>query len=224
MRIFLAEDAALIRAGIQEILQSAGHEVVATAHDTIGLREGMAQCTAQHDLPDLLITDVRMPPNDGSDDGLRAAIDLRMLHPTLAVVILSAHVSSPYVRTLLQQSSTAGVGYLLKERVGHVDDFLRALETVRSGGIVVDPDVIAHAMSGSAGGSLQLLTTREREVLALMAQGLSNSEISQRLFLSSAATSKHIANIFQKLDLPPGQDNRRVRAVLTWIGQPTHTP
>lgn len=219
MRIFLAEDAALIRAGIQEVLQSAGHEIVATAADVASLRTGVDRWTSEHGLPDLLVTDVRMPPNDGTDDGLRAAIDLRARHPGLPVLILSAYVSGPYVKSLLEQPSPAGVGYLLKERVGHVDDFLRSLDTVRAGGIVVDPEVIAHAMSGRTRGPLQRLTPRERQVLSLMAQGLSNQDICQQLYLSSAATSKHIANIFQKLDLPPGQDNRRVRAVLTWISQ-----
>lgn len=217
MRIFLAEDAALIRAGLAEVLSSAGHEIVGTAADADALRTLVGAAAREGDLPELLVTDVRMPP-DNTDDGLRAAIDLRLAHPTLPVLVLSAYVSGPYVRQLLDGAgSGAGLGYLLKERIGHVADFLRSIEVVASGGVVVDPDVVAHVVRDPQTGPLATLTPREREVLQLMAEGLSNSEIGARLVLSSAAVSKHVANVFLKLDLAPGEENRRVRAVLAWL-------
>lgn len=217
MRIFLAEDAALIRAGLQELLASAGHDIVGTAADADALRREVGAAIAAGDPPDLLITDVRMPPDD-TDDGLRAAIDLRRAHPGLPVLVLSAYVSGPYVRQLLDGAgSGAGLGYLLKDRVGHVGDFLRSIDLVGGGGVVVDPQVVAHVMRRREDGPLSSLTPREREVLQLMAEGLANGQIGERLFLSAAAVSKHVANVFLKLGLPPGEENRRVRAVLTWL-------
>ncbi|WP_040156148.1 LuxR C-terminal-related transcriptional regulator [Mobilicoccus massiliensis] len=217
MRIFLAEDAALIRAGLVEVLASAGHEITGTAADADALRTLIGVAGRDGTLPDLLVTDVRMPP-DGTDDGLRAAIDLRREHPGLPVLVLSAYVSGPYVRRLLDDAgSGAGLGYLLKERVGRVADFLRTIDMVAGGGVVVDPEVVAHAMRSGRDGPLADLTPRESEVLRLMAEGLSNTQIADRLVLSAAAVSKHVANVFLKLDLPPGEDNRRVRAVLTWL-------
>ena len=217
VRIFLAEDAALIRAGLVEIVTAAGHEIVGTAADADALRTLVAAAARDDALPDLLVTDVRMPP-DGTDDGLRAALDLRRDHPSLPVLVLSAYVSGPYVRRLLDDTSSgAGVGYLLKERVGHVADFLRSIDVVAAGGVVVDPDVVAHAMRGGPSGPLAGLTPRETEVLRLMAEGASNGQIAERLVLSAAAVSKHVANVFLKLGLPPGEDNRRVRAVLLWL-------
>lgn len=217
MRIFLAEDAALIRAGLTEVLASAGHEIVGTAADADALRTLVAAAARDGALPELLVTDVRMPP-DNTDDGLRAAVDLRRAHPGLPVLVLSAYVSGPYVRRLLDDTgSGAGLGYLLKERVGHVADFLRSLDVVAGGGVVVDPEVVAHVVRDRGDGPLSQLTPREREVLALMVQGDSNTQIGERLVLSSAAVSKHVANVFLKLGLPPGEENRRVRAVLAWL-------
>lgn len=217
MRIFLAEDAALIRAGLHEVMTGAGHEIVGTAADAGQLRAYVRQAAEHEQLPDLLVTDVRMPP-DNTDDGIRAAIDLRREHPGLPVLVLSAYVSGPYVRQLLDGAGTsAGLGYLIKERVGRVSDFLRSLDVVAAGGVVVDPEVIAHVMRGREAGPLAALSPREREVLGLMAQGLANSQIGERLYLSPAAVSKHVANVFLKLGLPPGEENRRVRAVLTWL-------
>lgn len=217
MRIFLAEDAALIRAGLQEVLASAGHEVCGVATDATELVAGVADAARRDQLPDIVVTDVRMPPT-GTDDGLRAAMRLRESHPGLPVLVLSAYVSGPYARTLLADTPAGGLGYLLKERVGHVADFLSSLEVVAGGGVVVDPEVVAHLTAdASARGPLNRLTPREAEVLQLMAEGLSNAQICERLFLSGAAVSKHVANVFGKLDLPPGEDNRRVRAVLLWL-------
>lgn len=217
MKILLAEDAALIRAGIQEVLTSAGHQVVGVVADATELTEIYGRLLSEADPPDLVLTDVRMPPT-GTDDGLRAALKIREQRPEQPVVVLSAYISGPYVRTLLgQPGHGCGLGYLLKERVGKVSDFLSSLDVVAGGGVVIDPDVVAYTMTSPAEGPVGRLSPREREVLQLMAEGLSNTQIETRLVLSGAAVSKHVANIFTKLDLPPGEDNRRVRAVLTWL-------
>ncbi|MCS3778375.1 LuxR C-terminal-related transcriptional regulator [Tsukamurella ocularis] len=163
------------------------------------------------DTVDLVLTDVRMPPGHG-DDGLRAALDLRAGRAGVPVLVLSQYVAAAYARRLLD--SGGGVGYLLKERVGRVGDFLRALDTVASGGVVVDPEVISKMFTPTV---LDRLTPREGEVLALMAEGRSNADIAAALVVSDAAVAKHVANIFAKLDLPPEEGNRRVRAILTYL-------
>ncbi|GAA4808269.1 LuxR C-terminal-related transcriptional regulator [Tomitella cavernea] len=218
MRIVLADDSVLMRAGIREILTTGGHKVSRECNDAAELTATVDADIASGSGPDMVITDVRMPPGD-SDDGLRAAIDLRSRHRDLPIVVLSAYVTGPYVRELLNGPGSDGaVGYLLKEKVGRVPDFLRALETVAGGGVVIDPEVVRHAVrDGGPGGPLARLTPREQEVLALMAEGRSNKEIAAALFLSGAAVSKHVANVFVKLGLPPGEDNRRVKAVLAWF-------
>lgn len=209
VRIVLAEDSVLLAEGLVRILERAGHEVIATVSDATSLRE--VDLTGV----DLVITDVRMPPGDG-DDGLRAALDLRSRRAALPVLVLSQYVAAAYARRLLSSEQGGAVGYLLKERVGRVDDFLRAIETVVSGGIVVDPEVISK-MFGSA--VIDRLTPREREVLARMARGDSNSEVAAALVVSDAAVAKHVSNIFAKLDLPPETENRRVRAILMYLAQ-----
>ena len=289
MRILLADDAALLREGLAGLLTTAGHEVVAQVADADALRTEVSRLAAAGELPDVVVTDVRMPPT-GTDDGLRAAIDLRRAHPGLPVVVLSAYVAGPYVQDLLEEtesptspagpggssaSSGGAVGYLLKERVGRVADFLHSLDIVVGGGVVIDPEVVSHLMkaaraAGSAqditgsgagegavtmtgsvpgtapapsdpqgpvmtgaaspstpsdgiataapgGAGLDRLTRREQEVLELMAQGLSNAQIAERLVVSDGAVAKHVANIFRGLDLQPGEENRRVRAVLAWL-------
>ena len=281
MRILLADDAALLREGLAGLLTTAGHKVVAQVADADALRTEVERLAAAGELPDIVVTDVRMPPT-GTDDGLRAAIDLRRAHPGLPVVVLSAYVAGPYVQDLLEETespaspaSPAGsggsggaVGYLLKERVGRVADFLHSLDVVVGGGVVIDPEVVSHLMKAAraagskAGGAaettagpaavvptapsgfqtpapigavspstpsggiasaapggagLDRLTRREQEVLELMAQGLSNAQIAERLVLSDGAVAKHVANIFRGLDLQPGEENRRVRAVLAWL-------
>ena len=289
MRILLADDAALLREGLAGLLTTAGHEVVAQVADADALRTEVGRLAAAGELPDVVVTDVRMPPT-GTDDGLRAAIDLRRTYPGLPVVVLSAYVAGPYVQDLLEEtesptspagpggpsaSSGGAVGYLLKERVGRVADFLHSLDIVVGGGVVIDPEVVSHLMkaaraAGSAqditgsgagegavtmtgsvpgtapapsepqgpvmagaaspstppdgiataapgGAGLDRLTRREQEVLELMAQGLSNAQIAERLVVSDGAVAKHVANIFRGLDLQPGEENRRVRAVLAWL-------
>lgn len=240
MRIVLADDAALLREGLAMLLADAGHEVVAQAVDAPGLVDAVEGLASRGTLPDAVITDVRMPPGD-ADDGLRAAVTLRAAHPGLPVVVLSAYTAGDYVRDLLAEES-GGVGYLLKERVGRVEDFMRSLQVVVGGGVVVDPEVVAGllARTTTAGPStpsqmsamdspdgaaarpqgssaVERLTHREREVLALMAEGLSNSQIAARLVVSDGAVAKHVAHILAKLDLPPEEENRRVRAVLAWL-------
>ena len=256
MRILLADDAVLLREGLAGLLTAAGHEVVAQVADADALRAEVARLMAEGEPPDAVVTDVRMPPTR-TDDGLRAAIDLRASHPGLPVVVLSAYVAGPYLGELLE-GDDGSVGYLLKERVGRVSDFLRSLDVVVSGGVVIDPEVLAHLMTAGAGTALSTagagtahstagagtahntagydeatvppagreerdgpqlgrLTPREVEVITLMAEGLSNRQIAERLVLSDGAVAKHVANVFLKLDLLPGEENRRVRAVLTWL-------
>lgn len=220
MRIVLAEDAALLRAGLVGLLQRAGHEVVAEVADAPALIAAIEECAQGEGLPDIVITDVRMPPGM-SDDGLRAAVEIRERHPMLPVVILSQYVAPAYASVLLETASrpeAPGTGYLLKERVGRVADFMRSLEVVAGGGMVVDPEVVGSLLhSRQDDARLARLTPREREVLALMANGASNGQIAERLVVTPAAVAKHVANVFAKLDLGPDEENRRVRAVLTYL-------
>ncbi|PZE68863.1 DNA-binding response regulator [Curtobacterium sp. MCBD17_021] len=216
VKIFVADDAVLLREGLVSLLERFGHTVVGTAADARGLLDGVSALAAAGEAPDLVLTDVRMPPT-GTDDGLRAAVTLRLRHDGLAVVVLSQVVADAYVQELLDDGR-GGVGYLLKDRVGKVPAFLRALETVADGGVVVDPDVVRHlTRSRSADGPLARLTAREATVLGLMAEGASNADIAGTLHLSDAAVAKHVGNVFTKLDLAPDDANRRVRAVLTYL-------
>lgn len=211
MKILLAEDSALLRAGLAQVLRAVGHEVVEVG-DADELME-RAESTA----PDLVVTDVRMPPGMG-DDGLRAAQALRERwlregRGPLPVLVLSQYVAAGYLDRLLEHG---GFGYLLKERVGDVDELIRTLEEVAGGGTVVDPEVVATLL-GSRRRGVERLTPREREVLGLMAEGLSNAQIARRLVLSAAAVSKHVSGVFTKLGFLPEDENRRVRAVLIWL-------
>ena len=219
MRIVLAEDAALLRAGLVSLLQRAGHEVVAEVEDAPSLIAAVDERTAGDGL-DIVITDVRMPPGM-TDDGLRAAVAIRERHPTLPIVILSQYVAPAYASVLLETASrpeAPGTGYLLKERVGRVADFMRSLEVVAGGGMVVDPEVVGSLLrSRHDDVRLTRLTPREREVLALMANGASNNQIAEELVVTPAAVAKHVANVFAKLDLGPDEENRRVRAVLAYL-------
>lgn len=211
LRIVLAEDAALLREGLVGILERAGHDVVAAVGEADAL-----QAYVRRDHPDVVITDVRMPPTH-TDEGLRAAVAIRAGHPDIAVMVLSAYVAESYVAELLDSAPAAGVGYLLKDRVGHVREFLDSLARVADGGTVVDPDVVRQLLRRRRDdGPLAALTEREREVLALMAEGRTNGQIAQLLVVSEAAVRKHVGSIFAKLPLDPAGD-RRVSAVLAYL-------
>ena len=211
LRIVLAEDAALLREGLADILERAGHDVVAAVGDADALL-----AYVDRDRPDVVITDIRMPPGH-SDEGLRAAASIRERHPGIAILVLSAYIADAYVPDLLDSAPGGGVGYLLKDRVGHVRDFLDSLDRVAGGGTVIDPDVVRGLLSRRRDdGPLAALTDREREVLALMAEGRTNGSIADSLVVSEAAVRKHVGNIFAKLALPEGQD-RRVSAVLAYL-------
>lgn len=218
MRLLVADDAALIRAGLIGLLERAGHQVVAEAANAAELIAQCAKLAAGDGLPDLVISDVRMPPSL-TDDGLRAAARLRSLYPGLPVLMLSQYVAPAYATTLLENRD-GGLGYLLKERVGRVADFLHSVEVVAAGGVVVDPEVVSQLLNGRRGDPLlSRLTPRELEVLSLMANGASNTEIADQLVVTAAAVGKHVTNIFAKLDLGPHEDNRRVRAVLAYLNR-----
>lgn len=215
MKIGIAEDVALLRAGIAAILEQHGHTVLWTAADADELRKRLAHNNESTAI-DLLIADVRMPPHN-VDDGLQAAVELRTHQPGIGVLILSQHLGNEYARTLLATAPDAagGTGYLLKERVGRVSDFVTAVETVGTGGISIDPKVIAHLVnSHTAAVPLSTLTPREKEVLTLMAEGATNEQITGRLHLSAATIERHISSIFTKLGLQGHPGNKRVLAVL----------
>lgn len=218
MKVVLAEDAALIREGLAGVLGRLGHEVVAQLDTADEVGEWFSP--DRTDLPDVLITDVRMPPGM-TDDGLRAALGVRKRHPGQAIMVLSQYVAPVYATKLLSRSGQgaveAGTGYLLKERVGQIREFDAQLRRVASGGVVVDPDVSRLITDAEGPTGIGSLTPREREVLELMAQGLSNAEIADALFLSRAAVAKNVANIFRGLGLQPDEDNRRVKAILEYL-------
>jgi DNA-binding NarL/FixJ family response regulator len=211
LRIVLAEDAALLREGLVGILERAGHDVVAAVEDA----EALLAFTASQ-LPDLVVTDIRMPPTH-TDEGLRAAARIRTEHPGIAIMVLSAYVAEAYVSELLDSTPGGGIGYLLKDRVGHVRDFLAMLGRVADGETVVDPEVVRTLLGRRRDdGPLTSLTDRECAVLALMAEGRTNGSIAAELVVSEAAVRKHVGNIFAKLHLDPASD-RRVSAVLTYL-------
>lgn len=222
MKIILADDATLIREGLAGLLERLGNQVIAQAEDAPSLLKVVDQIYQGDQVPDILITDVRMPPGM-SDDGLRAAVQIREKYPDLGIMVLSQYVAPAYAAQLfsseqfsLPGNHAGGTGYLLKERVSRVADFLNALKTVASGGVVVDPEV-AVKLVRERSSALSSLTPRESEVLELMAQGLANEEIAAKLFLSGASVAKNIANVFMKLGLTPDEPNRRVRAVLAYL-------
>lgn len=210
MRIVIAEDNALLREGIVLLVQSAGHEVVGQA--VTGPE--IVSMIRKHE-PDIAVVDVRMPPSF-SDEGLRAAIEARRYLPDLPILVLSQYVEQAFARELLA-AGAEGTGYLLKDRVGRVEEFLEALDRVAAGGTALDPDVVTQLM-GRRRSPLRTLTPREREVLELMAQGLDNPAIARLLVITERAVTKHTGNIFRKLDLPhTDSGHRRVLAVLAFI-------
>jgi DNA-binding NarL/FixJ family response regulator len=211
VRVVLAEDEVLLRAGLTELLDRFGFTVCATAGDAPGL----AAAVAEH-RPDLVVTDIRMPPGF-RDEGLRTAIALREARPELAVVVLSQYVEPDLAAKLLDSGAGRGVGYLLKDRVTDVGDFVTALRTAADGGTVVDPEVVRRLL-GRRRDPLSRLTPRERQVLALVAEGHSNAAVARRLHISETVVGKHIGSVLTKLDLPPTDDtNRRVIAVLAYL-------
>ncbi|UKY51673.1 response regulator transcription factor [Streptomyces inhibens] len=211
MRVVIAEDNALLREGIVLLLTSAGHEVVAVAASG---PEVLPALLAHR--PDVAVLDVRMPPGF-RDEGLRAALAARREIPGLPVLVLSQYVEETYAAELLG-GGASGVGYLLKDRVGRVDEFLDALERVAAGGTALDPEVVTELLTRRRDNPLDALTPREREVLQLMAEGRDNTTIAELLVVSDRAVSKHIGNVFAKLGLPPSDSgHRRVLAVLAYV-------
>ena len=213
LRIVIAEDAAVIRAGLAEVLTDRGHETVAAVGDAEALRAAVAEHK-----PDVAIIDVRMPP-DHTDEGLRAAIAIRRDHPGTGILVFSQYVETRYAADLLRMHS-GGVGYLLKDRVANVAEFIDAIARVAAGGTALDPEVVTGMLNAARHTStLGTLTARERDVLTLMAEGRSNTAIADQLVISDRAVEKHISNIFSKLGLPPSDsDHRRVLAVLAYLG------
>ena len=218
MRIVLAEDEALLREGLGLLLERAGHDVVASVATAAELLDAVRRSDPMDPL-DIVITDVRMPPGR-TDDGLRAAIELRRDRPRLPILLLSQYLGNEYLRRLLDSAEddprSGGVGYLLKDRVAHVHEFVRALETVAGGGVVVDRKVIAALMRRRE-DRLERLTPREREVLRHVSAGETNRGIARELHLSEGAVVKHVGVIFDKLGVSQREGNRRVLAVLAFL-------
>ncbi|HEX6470542.1 MAG TPA: response regulator transcription factor [Streptosporangiaceae bacterium] len=212
MRVVIAEDAALLREGLIRLLEDRGHRVCAAVADGEALRAAVAEHR-----PDAAVVDIRMPPTH-TDEGLRAALDLRRDHPETGVLILSQYIETRYAARLLE-GGAGGVGYLLKERVADVAEFADGLARVAAGGTALDPEVVAQLLRASRrADGLAALTPRERDVLARMAEGRSNAGIAAGLHISGGSVEKHVASIFGKLGLPPSEgDNRRVLAVLRYL-------
>jgi DNA-binding NarL/FixJ family response regulator len=213
MRVVIAEDTALLREGLTRLLADREHEVCAAVADAGALLAAVAEHK-----PDVAVVDIRMPPTH-TDEGLRAALQLRQDHPGTGVLMFSQYIETRYAARLLA-GNASGVGYLLKERVADVAEFAEALTRVAEGGTALDPEVVSQLLRASRhADGLATLTRREREVLALMAEGRSNAGIAAALVVSGGAVEKHVASIFGKLGLPASEgDNRRVLAVLRYLG------
>ncbi len=212
MRVVIGEDSVLLRAGVARLLEDAGMEVVAQASDA----EDLLRKVRAHK-PDVAVVDIRMPPGN-ADDGLRAAREVRSELPDVGVLVLSQYAEEHYVTQLLEDGAE-GVGYLLKERIADVERFVDSVRRVADGGSALDPEIVALMMGRREGGPLDSLTDREREVLALMAEGRTNRGIAGELYVSERAVERHVTAIFTKLGLPTGPaDHRRVLAVLAYLG------
>jgi DNA-binding NarL/FixJ family response regulator len=212
IRVLIAEDSAILRDGLHQLLSDRGFNVVRAVGDATGLEQAVAE-----DPPDVAVVDIRMPPTF-TDEGLRSAIRLRSDHPEVGILVFSQYVETRFAAELLA-GGAAGIGYLLKDRVADVSDFVEALIRVASGGTALDPEVVTQLMGASRRkDALSGLSAREQQVLALMAEGRTNSAIASSLVVSEGAVEKHIANIFSKLDLPASStDHRRVLAVLRYL-------
>ena len=212
MRILICEDSVLLREGLVRLLEDAGHEVVAALTDTTGLREAVISTA-----PDLCILDVRLPPTF-TDEGIRAALDLRAVHPSLAILVLSQYVEERYASDLIAAQG-GPLGYLLKDRVADVAEFIDSVQRIADGATVLDPEVVAQLLTRrNRDDRMMRLTERERTVLALLAEGKSNQAIAALLFLSGASVEKHITSIFQKLGFEQDESgNRRVLAALAHL-------
>jgi DNA-binding NarL/FixJ family response regulator len=211
MRVIIADDAVLLREGLVRLLAEQGHDVVAAVGDGPALVEAVVEHR-----PDVSIVDVRMPPSH-TDEGLRAAVQARRLVPRSPILVLSQYVEVSYADDLLADRRGA-IGYLLKDRVADLTDFLDALARVAAGGTVLDPEVVAQLVVRRGRDPIEALTPREREVLGLMAEGRSNTAIARALVVSEGAVEKHVRSIFTKLDLPPDEEqHRRVLAVLAYL-------
>jgi DNA-binding NarL/FixJ family response regulator len=213
VRILIAEDSVLLRAGLTRLLVDSGLDVIAAVGDA----DELLVAVERH-RPELAIVDVRMPPTN-TDDGIRAALQIRRAWPEVNILVLSQYVEERYATDLLAQD-TAGVGYLLKDRIADVEEFLAAVQRVGDGGTALDPEVVAQLLARSRRRDpLASLSPREREVLGHMAEGLSNSAIAATLVVNEGTVEKHVTSIFTKLDLPPADgSHRRVLAVLRWLG------
>jgi DNA-binding NarL/FixJ family response regulator len=213
LRIVVADDDALLREGIASLLEDAGHTVVGRSGDADDLLLKVRSYT-----PDIAIVDVKMPPGY-ADDGLVAAAEIRRAHPSVAVLVLSQHLEPTYMLELVGDNAS-GVGYLLKDRVRDVAEFVSAVERVAEGGTAFDPDVVKSLVGGHRRSALDELTDRERDVLSLIAEGRSNRAIAKQLYLSTRAVERDVQAIFEKLNLPAtGDENRRVLAVLALLGR-----
>ncbi|MEY9213943.1 response regulator transcription factor [Thermobifida halotolerans] len=212
MRVIIAEDSVLLRGGMVRLLEDAGIEIVTQVGDA----DALLAAVDEHDDVDLCLVDIRMPPTY-SEEGMHAAIRIRQEHPGVAVLLLSQHVVGTYAAQLLGGGADK-VGYLLKDRVADIDEFLATLRRIADGGTAIDPEVVSQLLSRNTDNVLDRLSPRETEVLAAMAEGLNNAGIAARLFITERAVEKHIRSIFTKLDLlPDTHDHRRVLAVLQYL-------
>lgn len=216
MRIVIAEDSAILRAGLAQLLDLRGHRVLGQVSD--GAAAVAEVAAAGQGEVDAVVMDIRMPPTY-TDEGIRAALELRARHPELGILVFSQYVEARFAQRLLEHGAR-GFGYLLKDRVADVSEFIEALERVAAGGTALDPEIVTAMLNANADRALAALTPREHEVLGLMAQGRSNAAIGRALVISDGAVEKHIGNVFSKLGLEPGADeHRRVRAVLHYLEQ-----
>jgi DNA-binding NarL/FixJ family response regulator len=215
MRVVIAEDSAILRAGLAQLLTLRGHEVSAQVADAVAVIAVVRESVSDG-FPDAVVMDIRMPPTF-TDEGIRAALELRAAYPKLGVLVFSQYIEARFAARLLEHGAS-GFGYLLKDRVADVSEFVDALSRVAAGGTALDPEIVTAMLNANVDRALASLTPREYEVLGLMAEGRSNAAIGRALVVSDGAVEKHIGNVFSKLGLEPGADeHRRVVAVLRYL-------